>query len=143
MKAGQKDVEEPDGEEKLNLKNDLALQRLINESHLLHPSSRQDTTHKQKVLDMRLQSLGSKTSFMQQEKMPMSHRKGMIAKAADREDLRRREAKENGVILEKPKKQKTNVEPKRLRGMGGPAVGKFKGGTLSLSEKDVMSIKRG
>lgn len=130
-----------DGDEKLNLKHDLALQRLINESHLLDPSKQAQSTHKQKVLDMRLQSLGAKGSHVKQEKMPLSHRKGMVAKAAEREEKRRREAKENGVVLERAKKpRKAESEVKRVRGVGGPGVGKFRNGMLSLSKRDVASI---
>lgn len=76
--------------------------------------------------------------------MPMAHRKGMIAKANEREDLRRREAKENGIVLEKAKRpKKAAADTRRDRGIGGPSVGKYKGGTLSLSKRDVSSIKRG
>lgn len=91
-----------------------------------------------------MKTLGSKDSFLQQKKMPMSHRKGMIAKASEREDRRRRDAKENGVILEKAKpSRKKDAQPRRERGVGGPSIGKYKGGTLSLSKRDVASIKRG
>lgn len=129
--------------ERLNLKNDLALQRLISESHLLDAAKRSAVSnHRQKVLDTRLQSLGSKTSFLQQEKMPLSHRRGILTKSAEREERRRREAKENGIILEKaqwPTKPASNA--KRVRGVGGPSVGRFKGGMLSLSKRDVAEIK--
>ncbi|OCL09118.1 hypothetical protein AOQ84DRAFT_431443 [Glonium stellatum] len=131
--------------EALNLKNDLALQRLLRESHLLDTSTSTSSlalsgTNRHKALDMRLQSLGSKASILTQEKMPMSHRKGIQAKALQREERRRREAKENGIILEAAIKMKGG-ERKRERGVGGPGVGKFKGGTLSLSKKDIESIQ--
>lgn len=73
--------------------------------------------------------------------MPLAHRKGMVAKAAEREERRRSEAKENGVILERANKpRKTESEVKRVRGVGGPGVGKFRNGMLSLSKRDVASI---
>lgn len=126
--------------EKLNLKNDLELQRLISESHLLDPSTQAAATnHRQKVLDMRMKALGSKKSLLKQEKMPMTHRKGIIAKAKDKEGRRRREAKDNGIVLEKEVRD-TKPEKKRVRGVTGPSMGKFAGGMLKLSKRDVASI---
>jgi hypothetical protein len=89
--------------------------------------------------------LGSKTSILKQEKMPMAMRKGIVAKQSEREEKRRREAKENGIILEKATKTKaagksTNTV-KRDRGVGAPAVGRFSGGMLSLSKKDIYEIE--
>jgi hypothetical protein len=84
--------------------------------------------------------LGSKTSILKQEKMPMSHRKGIITKNSEKEDRRRREARENGIILEKAKMKKTS-EGMRDRGVGAPGVGKFSGGTLKLSKKDISDIE--
>jgi len=72
----------------------------------------------------------------------MSHRKGIVAKGKEREGKRRAEAKENGIVLEREKKDRKPVMGKRERGIGGPSVGKFKGGTLTLSKKDVASIER-
>ncbi len=72
----------------------------------------------------------------------MSHRKGMIAKRTEKEEKRRREARENGVILEKAKMiVKKGGDAKRERGVGAPGVGKFSGGTLKLSKKDVFDIE--
>lgn len=133
----------------LNLKNDLALQRLLKESHLLDPSSTASLSagpsgkNRHKATDLRIQSLGSKASILAQEKMPMSHRKGIQAKAAAKEEKRRREARENGIILERERKKTTerpDAGKKRERGVGGPAVGRFSGGTLRLSKRDVMGI---
>ncbi|KAI9677438.1 MAG: hypothetical protein M1817_006392 [Caeruleum heppii] len=116
-----------------NLKKDLALQRLLQESHLLDPVSSlaPSGSNRHKAIDLRVQSLGSKSSILTQAKMPMSHRKGMIAKAAQREDRRRREAKENGIVLEKVQKLDAREETtKRERGIGAPAVGTFKRGSI-------------
>ena len=87
-----------------------------------------------------MQSIGAKASLFTQQKMPLAHRKGMQAKAIMREELRRKDAKENGVILEKATKAKTNGVAKRERGVGAPVVGKFVGGTLKLSPRDLREI---
>lgn len=131
--------------EAVNLQHDLALQRLLSESHLLDPgSSDLNPTGKNrlKAMDLRLQSLGAKKSIFEQNKMPKSHREGIQAKAIKTDTNRRREAKENGIILEKPvfKQRKINAK-RRERGVGAPAVGKFSGGTLKLSKHDLASIQ--
>jgi len=74
--------------------------------------------------------------------MPMSHRKGIISKQNEREEKRRREARENGIILEKIKGgTKSQKQGRRDRGIGGPSVGKFSSGTLRLSKKDIFDIE--
>jgi Domain of unknown function (DUF4602) len=119
------------------------LQRLLQESHLLDSAAELAPSGKNrhKALDLRLQSLGAKDSLIEQRKMPMSHRKGIISKASKREDTRRREAKENGIILEKPTFKVKKHTKRRERGIGGPSVGKFVGGTLKLSNRDLKSIR--
>lgn len=137
-------IEDDDASEAANLKKDLALQRLLAESHLLESSSNPTLSGKNrhKATDMRLQALGSKTSIFKQEKMPISHRKGIVAKETEREGKRRREARENGIVLEKAKAMgKKGGEGKRDRGVGAPAVGKFSGGTLKLSKKDIHEVE--
>lgn len=152
------------------LKQDLELRRLIAESHLLAPSHgstspfASSVVHggatepkaftagrtRQRATDMRLQALGSKGSILKQEKMPMNMRKGMVAAAEGREAKRRREAKENGVILEKSggsgggngKAAKKKQRP-RERGVDGPAVGRMKGAELRISDRDVRKIEGG
>ncbi|KIV85690.1 hypothetical protein PV11_01356 [Exophiala sideris] len=137
-----KGEDEDDSSEALNLKHDLDLQRLLKESHLLEQAKSASIpgSHRHKALDMRMQSLGSKESLFHQEKMPLSHRKGILAKATSREAMRRKEAKENGIILEKPS-GKARSTIRRERGVDAPAVGKFRGGTLKLSKKDVLDIQ--
>lgn len=133
-----------DLDEAANLKKDLALQRLLAESHLLDSSSDASISgvNRHKATDLRLQSLGAKTSILKQEKMPLSHRKGILAKQSEREEKRRREARENGIILEKVKgNTKSHKQGKRERGIGGPGVGKFSSGTLRLSKKDIIDIE--
>ncbi|KAL2013544.1 hypothetical protein VTN00DRAFT_1069 [Thermoascus crustaceus] len=138
-----KDQEDEDAMDAEDLKNDLALQRLLKESHLLESADDLNPTGKNrhKAIDLRIQSLGAKTSLYTQEKMPMSHRKGIIAKAAKKEEKRRQEARENGIILEKPTVKPKNNNKRRERGVGGPSVGKFAGGTLKLNKVDVMRIQ--
>lgn len=135
--------EEDKATDATNLKNDLALQRLLKESHLLDSASELAPTGKNrhKALDMRIQSLGANASLYDQ-KMPSAHRRGIKTKAATKEDKRRREAKENGIILEKPAPKKQTSNKRRERGVGGPSVGKFTGGTLNLSQRDIDSITR-
>jgi hypothetical protein len=89
-------------------------------------------------------SLGAKESVLQQQKMPLSHRRGIATKSKQREDKRRREAKENGIILETVRKTTRKgklIDAKRQRGIGGPSVGRFQGGMLRLSTKDVRDIE--
>ena len=127
-----------------NLKKDLALQRLLKESHLLDPQSSSSPygQNRHKSIDLRLQELGTKLSLYHQRNMPMSQRKGIAAKASGREESRRKEAKENGVILEKVTKgRKDTIDNKRQRGIGAPSVGRFKGGMLTLSKRDVIEIQ--
>lgn len=90
-----------------------------------------------------MQALGSKVSIHKQEKMPMHMRKGMMAASDARETKRRREAKENGIILER----ETGKQKRRSRGGrdgGGvdrPGVGRLKGAELRISESDVKRIE--
>jgi hypothetical protein len=128
------------------LKHDLALQRLLKESHLLDAESLSNQAMvpegkaRLKAIDLRIRDLGAKKSALAQEKMPMAQRKGMAAKAAAREASRRKEALESGVILEKAK---VTFKPRerRQRGIDAPSIGKFKGGTLRLNSRDVRSIE--
>ena len=134
---------EADESETLNLKHDLDLQRLLKESHLLEQAkgSANPASQRHKATDMRLLSLGSKSSLFNQEKMPISHRKGIVAKAGAKEASRRKEAQENGVVLEKIMTTSARPKERRDRGVDAPALGKFRGGTLRLSKNDVVSIQ--
>jgi Domain of unknown function (DUF4602) len=97
--------------------------------------------NRHKANDLRLQALGSKSSILRQDKMPMSHRKGIMAKASEREERRRSEARENGIILEKVKKaRKANLD-RRERSIDGPGVGMFRKGMLRLNKRDVAEIE--
>ncbi|RAL60066.1 hypothetical protein DID88_000692 [Monilinia fructigena] len=154
-------ADDPGATEALNLKNDLALQRLLDESHLLtssssNTSSNAHVTHslqgknRLKALDLRVQALGGKTSIHKQESMPMNMRKGIVRKAEEKEEKRRREAKENGIVLEtKGGKGGGNGGRERRKERsgtggtfdGGPGVGRMRGATLNLSERDVHGIE--
>lgn len=129
--------------EAMNLKHDLELQQLLRESHLLEKSSGSALTHthRQKAIDMRIQALGAKSSIFTQTNMPVSHRRGIMAKANQREKARRKEAKENSIVLEREVKTKGSRAARRERGIGAPTVGKFKGGTLRLSRRDIGDIQ--
>ena len=127
-------ADDQDDSEALNLKHDLDLQRLLKESHLLEQARTSSVpgSHRHKAIDMRMQSLGSKDSLFHQEKMPLSHRRGITAKAASREAMRRKEARENGIILERAAANRKS-SGRRERAVDVPAVGRFRGGTLQLS----------
>ncbi|KAI8296924.1 hypothetical protein K4K61_000488, partial [Colletotrichum sp. SAR11_59] len=155
--ASEPPADEDDENDKSMLANDLALQRLLSESHLLakHNNTSSTTSSepksfaagklRQRQLDMRMQSLApGVASLFKQDKMPMAQRKGIVAKAAQRETTRRRQAKENGVVLEReapaPKK-KSGGGGRGERSVGGPSVGRMRGAQLTLSERDVRSIE--
>ncbi|KAG4222045.1 hypothetical protein PC116_g29479 [Phytophthora cactorum] len=132
------------------LKNDLALQRLLSESHLFSGPGQNDGSmehagrNRHKATDLRLAALGSKSSIFKQAKMPMSHRKGIVAAATARETKRRKEARENGIILERPASGAVKGKPKarkRERAVDAPAVGRLRNGMLKLSRKDIVEIQ--
>ncbi|KAI8249060.1 hypothetical protein K4K58_011168 [Colletotrichum sp. SAR11_239] len=136
--ATESPADEDDENDKSMLANDLALQRLLSESHLLakHNNTSSSTSSepksfaagklRQRQLDMRMQSLApGVASLFKQDKMPMAQRKGIVAKAAQRETTRRRQAKENGVVLEReaPAPKKKSGGGRGERSVGGPSVG--------------------
>ena len=73
--------------------------------------------------------------------MPFSQRRGILIRSTEKETTRRQSALENGIILEKAINGKKHGKTKRQRGIGGPNVGKFQGGMLKLSKKDVFEIE--
>ena len=85
--------------------------------------------------------MGSKSSVFAQRNMPLAQRKGIAAKATKKEELRRREARENGIVLEKAAKSKKKDGNMRQRSIGAPSVGKFQGGMLKLGKRDVAEIE--
>lgn len=135
--------EENTKSEAANLKKDLALQRLLRQSNLLDTQGSFTPTGKKrhKALDIQLQDLGSKSSVYTQNRMPLSHRRGIQAKAILKEKERRQAAVENGIILEKATTGAKKVSSRRTRSVGTPSVGRFQGGMLTLSKKDIADIK--
>ncbi|KAL5604450.1 hypothetical protein BROUX41_002420 [Berkeleyomyces rouxiae] len=144
------------------LKQDIELQRLLAESHLLaQPTARlhvvsnadklfADGKLRRKTTDMRVQALHhSAGSTLTQANVPMHIRKGRAAAQASREDKRRRQARENGIILER-KGGDAEGSAKRRKKSGGsgagprvdmPGVGRMNGAELRISERDVKSIE--
>lgn len=142
------------------LADDLALQRLISESHILSASnpfnsvgsgsssakSRAFVEGRTRALttDLRLQKLGSKESIFTQRKMPMGMRQGINMANEAREEKRRREAKENGIILEKASDKKRGKRRSKGRGdvaVDMPGMGRFSNGELRLSKREVRAVE--
>jgi len=76
--------------------------------------------------------------------MPMGMRKGINHAAVTREDKRRREAKENGIILEREAKKVKGGGVKKRRSerpVDLPGVGKLRGAELRITERDVRAIE--
>lgn len=72
----------------------------------------------------------------------MNMRKGIIAHREAKEAKRRREAKENGIILERPEvKKKGRSKGKRDIGVDRPGIGRMRGAELRISEGDVRKIE--
>ncbi|KAL9060769.1 MAG: hypothetical protein Q9162_000473 [Coniocarpon cinnabarinum] len=140
-----------------HLKNDLELSRLIQESHLLSQqpgitfqSSKPNLHSRLKTTESRLASLGARDSVLKQRNVPAVIRNGIKNKGREREDKRRREARENGIVLEKAAtERKERDERRRERSVGNPSVGKFKGGMLTVGKRDLgrlttpKAMKRG
>lgn len=128
---------------------DLALQRLLSESHLLTSTTASTLLPtlkaRQKAQDLRLRSLGAKkfVNSLGTGNVPMAVRKGIEAKKDSRERGRRREARETGIVLERENRPSADKDQrkKRARDVGAPVVGKWKGGTLVLGTKDVAEIR--
>lgn len=132
-----------------HLKKDLELSRLIQESHLLSKNSaaaqqpaKQDYQGRLKTTESRLAALGAKDTVLKQRNVPNTIRYGIKNKEREREQKRRKEAQENGIVLEKAqaKKRGNTMEKKRERSVGNPGVGKFKGGTLTLGKRDLSKL---
>lgn len=167
QKQGGDGNDDPQNEDSRSLlANDLELQRLISESHILsatnpfnsagsgaHGPSKAFSEGRTRALttDLRLQKLGSEGSIFRQQKMPMAMRQGISGAKASREEKRRREAKENGIILEREtpseggKKARKKQQQKRGRGsdlpVDMPGMGRMKGGELRLSKRDVRAVE--
>lgn len=172
QQQGGDSTDDPQNEDSRSLlANDLELQRLISESHILSATnpfntatsgatapSRAFSEGRTRALttDLRLQKLGSAGSiFNSQKKMPMAMRKGIMGAKAAREEKRRREAKENGIILERERPdegssgagKKARRKQQQQQGRRSelpvdmPGMGRMKGGELRLSKRDVRAVE--
>jgi hypothetical protein len=70
----------------------------------------------------------------------MNIRKGIDEKKRGKEEKRRKDAKEAGVVLEREVRGKRK-EGRRERGVGGPGVGRMRGGMLVLSKRDIVEVQ--
>ncbi|KAF3916900.1 hypothetical protein ABW21_db0201527 [Orbilia brochopaga] len=148
-----KDTEEA-AADAANLQNDIALRRLLSESHLLDSTlSHASARHRQQALESRIVGLGG-TALSKLDgtasRTPMAIRKGMSRKQEAREEKVRTAARDSGIVLAKSqmKKKKRKLKAngsssssKRDRGVGGPTVGKFRRGALVLSQRDVAGMR--
>ncbi|KAK6342049.1 hypothetical protein TWF730_001531 [Orbilia blumenaviensis] len=139
--------------EALNLKNDIALHTLLTESHLLDHKTLTHSTPKNrhKAIESRIVSLGG-NPLKSGGNIPIAIQKGMKAKQRLKEEKFKREAKENGIVVDKESKRakerrKNKERQERRRGEGRDAgvghakVGKFRGGELRLSRRDVAAMR--
>lgn len=137
-----------ESEEQLNLDNDLALQRLIKESHILAEAGLSGVDistgitgrARHKTLDLRLDDLGLATTKTGQ--IPMNMRKGMIAKKAQRKERHVREAKEAGIVLARETKKelplgKRDKSKWRERGLKINSVGRETRNGLFISKSEI------
>lgn len=133
-------------EEKLNLENDLALQRLIQESHILAEAglSGVDISTgitgkvRHKTLDSRLDALGMKKA--KAARNPMLVQQGMNAKQSQRKERRVTAAKEAGIVLarsETAKVKKPENQKMRQRGLKINLVGKETRNGLVISKREI------
>ncbi|RVD90253.1 uncharacterized protein DFL_001228 [Arthrobotrys flagrans] len=137
--------------EVLHLKNDIALRNLLSESHLLDSTlSHSNPKNRHKAIESRVIALGGKP-LKQKGNIPMAIQKGMKAKQKSIAEKVKREAKVNGVVMDKEskraKERRKNKERQERRkgegrgtGVGHAKVGKFRGGELRLSRRDVAAM---
>ncbi|CAA93306.1 rRNA processing protein Faf1 [Schizosaccharomyces pombe] len=125
-----------DDDEVENLKNDLELQKLLRESHLLHEATSRtgqvqlvaEGKIRHKVVQQHIAQLGGKKET---EKMPMAARRGMKKKQKHIEKVIENEARESGTVLAKKRKERKQFK-KGFRPVTFSAPGKLVGGTLLL-----------
>jgi len=138
-KASQVSRTESSDEETENLKNDVALQRLLRESNILseHASRGDPGRLHHLTLDSRISHLGGKDTS--KGRIPTKIRQGIEAAKQKRQAKREREAKEAGILM--PVKRKVKSEVPRQRGLNtASGVGKFKNGMLKINERDIRRI---
>ncbi|KAG5439548.1 hypothetical protein PCANB_002123 [Pneumocystis canis] len=125
------------------LKNDVALQRLLEESQFLRKGPDSSTfslnpTGKQryKILEKRLELLGGKNV---KEKIPFKIRLGMELKAKMRREIANKKAKEAGIVQALPA-SKSKIKRKRNYGLNEITIGKYHRGMVILSKKDIREV---
>lgn len=135
---------EPDEDERQNLDDDLALQRLIKESHILAEAGLSGVDistgvigkARHKTLDSRMNDLGLKK--LKEGQMPMKMRQALSAKQQQRKDRHVAQAKEAGIILARSataKEPRKNV--KRERGLKINSVGRETRHGLIISKSEI------
>ncbi|OLL22794.1 hypothetical protein NEOLI_004687 [Neolecta irregularis DAH-3] len=137
--------DDDDDDDSINLKHDVALQRLLRESHLLHKEASSERglelTGKSRIkaLEQYATSLGGKVKA---DRTPMRIKRGIKEKAQKRKEKNAREAMEAGIVTSKEKKVKKRVFKKNSGLDNLHRVGKFKGGTLSINESEIRRVNR-
>ena len=120
---------------------DIALQRLLRESDLFSSSTSKKKPEKlhHLTLDSRIEHLGGRKEAA--PKVPVKIRKGIEGAKRKKEEKVEREAKEAGIVT--PIKKQKEKRKERERGLRtGASVGKFRGGMLKLSERDIQRINQ-
>lgn len=148
-KAGQQDKPKKTKEDEEDLKNDLELQRLIEESHILQEQQEFSGAsisigdpmesigkNRIKILEARMAKAGAKKKT---EKMPMAIAKGIKNKAKERSDTHKFRAKESGIVLAREKKvRKQRVHDKGLK---INSVGKSTAHGVTVSQRDIARVQ--
>lgn len=153
-------TKEEEEEEKEDLQNDVALQRLINESSILHSQAAMSNYSgadisflddgpigkaRLKTLTSRIESLGGKHIPLQKN-MPMLTRKMVNSKFQNKVKAEQQHAQEAGIILAKtaPVDNRFAIRKKKVvkrdRGLKINAVGKTTAGGIKLSKHEIRKF---
>ncbi|KAA8898488.1 hypothetical protein TRICI_006550 [Trichomonascus ciferrii] len=139
-------------DDKESLEKDIALQRLISESHILAEGRDQfsgadistdfdpigKTRHK--TLSSRLESLGGISDKNAKQRAPMNIQQGINAKRQERKEKHEKYAKEAGIVLARPTSSVKKAPIKRDKGLKIASVGKNTRHGLKISEKDIQKV---
>jgi hypothetical protein len=110
-------AQSPESDEDENMYNDIALQNLLSGKTKVLASVKNGQTN-----------------------LPMSIQRGIQKKRRDGEEDRRKYARDAAIVLERALKSKRDPK-RRKRAVTGPSVGKFRGGTLRLTSRDLHDIQ--
>lgn len=139
-------------EEQEDLKNDLALQRLIQESHILAGTTKHgyytgadiSTEYdapigkaRLKVMSSRLDKLGVKGK---QDKIPMLAQRHRTNRETRLRDEYEAYARENGIVMASTSKKPSKKPVKRQRGLKIASVGRETKHGLRISKKDIAQV---